>query len=62
MKLALTVASVVAAVAAVPDPLVTPRAELAARQDTDPALLGWIDATNGQCWFPTALHVHPQQP
>ncbi|KAL1795605.1 hypothetical protein ACET3X_005829 [Alternaria dauci] len=38
-------------VAAVPDPLITPRAELAPRQTSageDPALVGWVDATNGQ--------------
>jgi hypothetical protein len=47
------------AVVAVPDPLITPRAELAPRQD-DPALVGWVDAINGQCKlsFPT---IHFQQ-
>ncbi|CAO2653508.1 Nn.00g029190.m01.CDS01 [Neocucurbitaria sp. VM-36] len=53
---------VAAAAAAAPDPLITPRAELASRQDSsDPALLGWVDAPNGQfsdqrsCDFPATL-------
>ncbi|KAH6868504.1 hypothetical protein BKA58DRAFT_440950 [Alternaria rosae] len=41
----------VAVTTAAPDPLITPRAELAPRQtssESDPALVGWIDATDGQ--------------
>ena len=45
--------SVLAATAtAALDPLITPRAELAPRQTpsgNDPALVGWVDATNEQC-------------
>jgi hypothetical protein len=42
------VASLIVTITAVPDPLTTPRAELAPRQD-DPALVGWVDAINGEC-------------
>ncbi|RYN32016.1 hypothetical protein AA0112_g6315 [Alternaria arborescens] len=48
---AMAISSITVTVTAVPDPLVTPRAELAPRQTSsgdDPALLGWVDATNGQ--------------
>lgn len=52
MRLSISIVSLaVAAAAAAPDPLITPRAALAPRQNTDPALLGWVDATNGQCMF-----------
>jgi hypothetical protein len=49
---AMAISSTAVTVTAVPDPLITPRAELAPRQTSsgdDPALLGWVDATNGQC-------------
>ncbi|KAH7359831.1 hypothetical protein BKA66DRAFT_573939 [Pyrenochaeta sp. MPI-SDFR-AT-0127] len=61
MKPTLTFVSLIAAVAAAPDPLITPRAELSPRQNSDPAVLGWVDATNGQfsdlrsCDFPATL-------
>jgi hypothetical protein len=46
--------SLVAAVTAAPDPLITPRAELAPRQHVhDPELVGWVDAINGQCKLKT---------
>ncbi|RYN96243.1 hypothetical protein AA0120_g3293 [Alternaria tenuissima] len=48
---AMAISSTTVTVTAVPDPLITPRAELAPRQTSsrdDPALLGWVDATNGQ--------------
>jgi hypothetical protein len=53
MKIISIVAAFIAAASAAPDPLITPRAQLAPRQD-DPALLGWVDATNGQC---TSIHI-----
>lgn len=49
---AMAISSTAVTVTAVSDPLITPRAELAPRQTSsgdDPALLGWVDATNGQC-------------
>ncbi|KAL6703388.1 hypothetical protein ACN47E_009730 [Coniothyrium glycines] len=58
--LALALASLVATGAAVADAAVTPRAELGRRQE-DPALLGWVDAVNGQfsdsraCDYPATL-------
>ncbi|KAF2846610.1 hypothetical protein T440DRAFT_359224, partial [Plenodomus tracheiphilus IPT5] len=54
------IATFIATAAAAPDPLVTPRAVVAPRQD-DPALLGWLDASNGQysdrrtCDYPATL-------
>ncbi|RYN56351.1 hypothetical protein AA0118_g8201 [Alternaria tenuissima] len=52
----MAISSTTVTVTAVPDPLITPRAELAPRQTSsgdDPALLGWVDATNGQFVVPT---------
>lgn len=48
----LAVSFAFAMVTAVPDPLFTPRGELAPRQTSsgdDHALVGWVDATDGQC-------------
>ncbi|KAF1850471.1 uncharacterized protein K460DRAFT_361251 [Cucurbitaria berberidis CBS 394.84] len=61
MRCTFVITSLFAAAAAVPDPLITPRAALAPRQARDPALLGWVDAPNGQfsdqrsCDFPATL-------
>lgn len=52
MKSTLTsILALVAAVAAAPDPTITPRAELAPRQSgpLDPALLGWASGEKGEC-------------
>jgi hypothetical protein len=59
MKFIATISSLVALTAAAPDPLITPRAEVAARQDTNPAALGYVSASTCK-WshlymFPTAL-------
>ena len=53
MKATLLVISLVAIATAVPDPLITQQPELAPR--ADPALLGWVAATNGQC---ECAHLH----
>lgn len=56
----------VAVTTATPDPLITPRAELAPQQtssESDAALVGWIDATDGQCKLRLALqHAHYTSP
>jgi hypothetical protein len=46
-----TISSMVAVAAAAADPQITPRAELAARQNSDPAFLGWVSATQ-TCTYP----------
>ena len=49
---AMAINFLVAAFTNPPNPLITPHAELAAQQTSsgsDPALVGWIDATDGQC-------------
>ena len=44
MKFIATVSSLVAIAAAAADPQITPQAELAPRQNSDPAFLGYISA------------------
>jgi hypothetical protein len=39
------ISSLVAVAAAAADPQITPRAELAPRQNSDPAFLGWVSAS-----------------
>lgn len=46
MKLAVTISSLIAIAAAAADPQITPRAELALRQNADPAFLGWVSASS----------------
>ncbi|KAH7084454.1 hypothetical protein FB567DRAFT_82912 [Paraphoma chrysanthemicola] len=59
MKFIATTASIVAIAAAAADPQVTPRAELAQRQNSDPAFLGYISAATfsdaRSCDFPATL-------
>jgi len=49
MRTTLLLATCIAAAAAAADPRITPPPVLVRRQDVDPALLGWVDAVNGQC-------------
>ncbi|KAH3911773.1 hypothetical protein HBI56_139470 [Parastagonospora nodorum] len=59
MKFIATISSLVALTAAAPDPLITPRAEVAARQDTNPAALGYVSASTfsdlRSCDYPATL-------
>jgi len=50
MKSVATISSLVALTAAAADPLITPRAELAPRQNTDPAALGYVSVLTCK-WF-----------
>lgn len=50
MKFIATISSLVALTAAAADPLITPRAELAPRQNSDPAALGYVSAST--CKWP----------
>jgi hypothetical protein len=45
MKL-VTISTIIAVAAAAADPQITPRAELAARQNSDPAFLGYVSASS----------------
>jgi hypothetical protein len=45
MKL-VAISTVISVVAAAADPQITPRAELAARQNSDPAFLGYVSASS----------------
>jgi hypothetical protein len=56
--IARAVSFIVVTVTAAPDPLITPRTELTPRQTSseyDPALVGWVDATDGQCKPPSNI-------
>jgi len=61
MRTTLLLATCIAAAAAAADPRITPPPVLVRRQDVDPALLGWVDAVNGQysdrrtCDYPATL-------
>jgi hypothetical protein len=46
MKFVVSISSVIAVAAAAADPQITPRAELAARQNSDPAFLGYVSASS----------------
>ncbi|KAF1912851.1 hypothetical protein BDU57DRAFT_521410 [Ampelomyces quisqualis] len=59
MKLIATSSLFAVAVTAAADPQITPRAELAPRQNSDPAFLGWVSAStftdNRSCDFPATV-------